>query len=109
MANQMFTPMSDNEADALLDELFGSSEVVETETKTEPTVEAVAEMPVEPEAKAADVELEEVDELPETQAANRSTCSVFSSKTQERFGPLMPRKHYDPLVLYINKNIFYDE
>ncbi len=72
MANQMFTPMSDNEADALLDELFGSSETVETETATvdpntvaEPTVEPVAEMPTEAEAKATDVELEVVDELPE--------------------------------------------
>lgn len=72
MANQMFTPMSDNEADALLDELFGSSEPVETETATvepnaaaEPTVELVAEMPTETEAKATDVELEVVDELPE--------------------------------------------
>ena len=66
----MFTPMSDNEADALLDELFGSSEPVETETATvdtaaEPTVEPVAEMPTETEAKATDVELEVVDELPE--------------------------------------------
>ena len=48
----MFTPMSDNEADALLDELFGSSETVETETApvdtaAEPTVEPVAEMPTE--------------------------------------------------------------
>jgi ribosomal protein S16 len=70
MANQMFTPMSDNEADALLDELFGSSETVETETATvdtaaEPTVEPVAEMPTEAEAKATDVDLEVVDELPE--------------------------------------------
>lgn len=66
----MFTPMSDNEADALLDELFGSSEAVETETTpvdtaAEPTVEPVAEMPTETEAKATDVELEVVDELPE--------------------------------------------
>lgn len=70
MANQMFTPMSDNEADALLDELFGTSETVETETApvdtaAEPTVEPVAEMPTETEAKATDVELEVVDELPE--------------------------------------------
>lgn len=70
MANQMFTPMSDNEADALLDELFGTSEAVETETATvdtaaEPTVEPVAEMPTEAEAKATDVDLEVVDELPE--------------------------------------------
>lgn len=66
----MFTPMSDNEADALLDELFGTSEAVETETATvdtaaEPTVEPVAEMPTEAEAKATDVDLEVVDELPE--------------------------------------------
>lgn len=70
MANQMFTPMSDNEADALLDELFGTSETVETETApvdtaAEPTVEPVAEMPTEAEAKATDVDLEVVDELPE--------------------------------------------
>lgn len=70
MANQMFTPMSDNEADALLDELFGTSETVETETApvdtaAEPTVEPVAEMPIEAEAKATDVDLEVVDELPE--------------------------------------------
>lgn len=66
MANQMFTPMSDNEADALLDELFGSSEPVETETApVEPTVEPVAEMPTEAEAKATDVELETTGELPE--------------------------------------------
>lgn len=70
MANQMFTPMSDNEADAFLDDLFGSSEPVETETATvdtaaEPTVEPVAEMPTETEAEATDVELEMVDELPE--------------------------------------------
>jgi hypothetical protein len=66
----MFTPMSDNEADALLDELFGTSETVETETApvdtaAEPTVEPVAEMPTEAEAKATDVDLEVVDELPE--------------------------------------------
>lgn len=70
MANQMFTPMSDNEADALLDELFGTSETVETETApvdtaAKPTVEPVAEMPTEAEAKATDVDLEVVDELPE--------------------------------------------
>lgn len=66
----MFTPMSDNEADALLDELFGTSETVETETApvdtaAEPTVEPVAEMPTEAEAKATDVDLEVVNELPE--------------------------------------------
>lgn len=68
----MFTPMSDNEADAFLDNLFGMSEAVETETApvepnaaAEPTVEPVAEMPTEAEAKATDVELEAVDELPE--------------------------------------------
>lgn len=68
----MFTPMSDNEADAFLDDLFGTSEPVETETApvepnaaAEPTVEPVAEMPTETEAKATDVELEMVDELPE--------------------------------------------
>lgn len=66
----MFTPMSDNEADAFLDDLFGTSEAVETETApvdtaAEPTVEPVAEMPTETEAEATDVELEMVDELPE--------------------------------------------
>lgn len=48
MANQMFSPMSDNDADNFLDEIFGTSETVESET-----------------VKPAEVELEVTDELPE--------------------------------------------
>ena len=44
MANQNLTPMSDNEADALLDELFGGTEVAEA--KPEVTLEVSQDLPV---------------------------------------------------------------